>query len=257
MPPIPLGKTGTRYARAMNKLGWHWWPSDTTIATTRLRGPRARASTSATARRAARRAPRPAPTSPTGRSRIRAGVELRTRCRVREITTNEHGMASGAIYYDADGARALPAGRGRDPGLQRRRHAAPAAELGLGAVSRRARQLLRPGRQEPDAASLADDLGLCRRGAGRRARRRITSMWSKQFYETDPSRGFVRGYTLQFDRGTGPANEAITSVATGRLPWGRDHHRVFREHVRPPASASASPARTCPRSTTGSRSIPC
>ena len=57
----------------------------------------------------------------------------------------------------------------------------------------------------------------------------ITSMWSKQFYETDPSRGFVRGYTLQFDRGIGPANEAITSVAAGRLPWGRDHHRVYRE----------------------------
>ena len=68
MPPIPLGRTGTHYARAMNKLGWHWWPSDTTIATTRLRGPRASASTSATARRAAPRAPRPAPTSPTGRS---------------------------------------------------------------------------------------------------------------------------------------------------------------------------------------------
>ena len=34
MPPIPLGKTGTLYGKAMNKLGWHWWPSDTTIATT-------------------------------------------------------------------------------------------------------------------------------------------------------------------------------------------------------------------------------
>ena len=42
------------------------------------------------------------------------------------------------------------------------------------------------------------------------ARGPITSLWSKQFYETDPSRGFVRGYTLQFNRGTGPANEAIT-----------------------------------------------
>ena len=28
MPPVPLGKTGTRYAQAMNQLGWHWWPSD-------------------------------------------------------------------------------------------------------------------------------------------------------------------------------------------------------------------------------------
>ena len=102
MPPLPLGRTGTRYARAMNKLGWHWWPSDTTIATTEYDGRApcinlghctpgcaqgAKASTDITYWPQA----------------IRAGVELRTRCRVREITTNEHGMAAGAIYYDADG----------------------------------------------------------------------------------------------------------------------------------------------------------
>ena len=62
-----------------------------------------RASISAIARRPAPRAPRRAPTSPIGRAAIRAGVELRTRCRVREIVTNEHGMASGVVYYDADG----------------------------------------------------------------------------------------------------------------------------------------------------------
>ena len=55
-----------------------------------------------------------------------------------------------------------------------------------------------------------------------------TVMWSKEFYETDRARGFVRGYTLQFARGTGPANEAIISMAAGRLPWGKDHHRVYR-----------------------------
>ena len=56
----------------------------------------------------------------------------------------------------------------------------------------------------------------------------MTSLWSKEFYETDLSRGFVRGYTLQFARGTGPVNEAITNVAAGRLPWGKDHHQVYR-----------------------------
>ena len=102
MPPIPLGRTGTHYARAMNRLGWHWWPSDTTIATTAYDGRAAcinlghctpgcaqgaKASTDITYWPLA----------------IRAGVELRTRCRVREITTNEHGMAAGAVYYDAEG----------------------------------------------------------------------------------------------------------------------------------------------------------
>jgi choline dehydrogenase-like flavoprotein len=57
----------------------------------------------------------------------------------------------------------------------------------------------------------------------------MLTLWSKQFYETDPTRDFVRGYTLQFARGTGVVNEAITSADGGRLPWGKDHHRVFRE----------------------------
>jgi choline dehydrogenase-like flavoprotein len=57
----------------------------------------------------------------------------------------------------------------------------------------------------------------------------MLSLWSKEFYETDPSRDFVRGYTLQFARGTGVVNEAITSEAAGYLPWGEDHHRVYRK----------------------------
>src|SRR5581483_11558399 len=38
MPPVPLGKSGTRFAQAMNQLGWHWWPSDISIATTDYNG---------------------------------------------------------------------------------------------------------------------------------------------------------------------------------------------------------------------------
>ena len=82
-------------------------------------------------------------------------------------------------------------------------------------------------------------------------------MWSKQFYETDPSRGFVRGYTLQFNRGTGPANEAITSVADRPPAVGRASIIASIASCSTTASGSASPARTCRRSTTGSRSIPC
>ncbi len=33
MPPLPLGKSGARFGKAMNGLGWHWWASDSTIAT--------------------------------------------------------------------------------------------------------------------------------------------------------------------------------------------------------------------------------
>ena len=55
-----------------------------------------------------------------------------------------------------------------------------------------------------------------------------TCLWSKEFYETDRSRGFVRGYAFQFGRGVGPVMEAVTSEQKGLLPWGADHHAVFR-----------------------------
>jgi choline dehydrogenase-like flavoprotein len=54
-------------------------------------------------------------------------------------------------------------------------------------------------------------------------------LWSQEFYETDKSRDFVRGYTFQFNRGIPSIMEAINSTDVGRLPWGHDHHRVYRE----------------------------
>ncbi len=39
MPPLPLGKSGARFGKAMNQLGWHWWPSETDHRHHRLRRP--------------------------------------------------------------------------------------------------------------------------------------------------------------------------------------------------------------------------
>lgn len=33
LPPVPLGLMGEAMGRGFNKLGWHWWPSDSAIAT--------------------------------------------------------------------------------------------------------------------------------------------------------------------------------------------------------------------------------
>jgi choline dehydrogenase-like flavoprotein len=52
---------------------------------------------------------------------------------------------------------------------------------------------------------------------------------SSEFYETDLSRGFVRGYNLQVIRNSGPAITAQGFVMTSPIPWGSGHHRVFDE----------------------------
>ena len=234
----------------MNQLGWHWWPSDTAVATTEYDG-RAPCINLGHCTPAARRGRRRAPTSPTGRMRIRAGVELRTRCRVREITINEHGMASGAIYYDAEGQGAIPAGRGRHHRLQRHGHAAAVAQFGIGAFPQRAGQFQRAGRQEPDVASLRRRSSAMSRSRRRQSRPPHDCLWSKEFYETDPERDFVRGYTFQFAPRHRPGQRGDHQRADGRLPWGEDHHRVYRATAASPPGDRRRTARTCPRSTTG------
>ena len=102
MPPLPLGRSGTMLAMAMNRLGWHWWPSDTTVATVDYEG-RARCINLGHCTPACAQGAKASTDITYWPAARRAGVELRTHCRVREITMNEHGMAAGVVYYDADG----------------------------------------------------------------------------------------------------------------------------------------------------------
>ena len=56
-------------------------------------------------------------------------------------------------------------------------------------------------------------------------------IWSQEFYETDTSRGFVRGFTYEIARGGGPVNTAVNRMLSGKVAWGEDHHRSYRSVV--------------------------
>lgn len=229
MPPLPLGKTGTQFARTLNELGWHWWPSDSAVATIEYEGRApciglgrchdgcaqgAKGSTDVTYWPAA----------------IRAGVELRTNCRVREITTSPDGMATGAVYYDADGvAQYQPA------------EVVIVACNGVGTP-----RLLLHSASGRFPNGLANSSGLVGRNLmfhpwgnvsgyvdqetdGHRGN--PLCLWSQEFYETDRSRGFLRGFILSTSRNIGVGAEAVSAEADGLLPWGAEHHDVFRSLV--------------------------
>lgn len=227
MPPLPLGRSGTVYAKALNSLGWHWWPSDTTLATQDYEG-RAKCINLGHCTPGCAQGAKASTDITYWPLAIRAGVELRTRCRVREVTVNEHGMASGAIYYDAEGRECFQ----------------PAEMVIIACNGVGTPRLLLNSQSGKFPNGLANSSGMVGRNLmmhpwpqvfgytedrmdGGRAP--MNTLWSKEFYETDRSRGFVRGYMMQFGRGTGPANEAITSATSGRLPWGKDHHARYRE----------------------------
>ncbi len=226
MPPVPLGKTGTCYAQAVNKLGWHWWPSDIAVATTDYDG-RGKCINLGHCTPGCAQGAKGSVDITYWPQALRARVELHTRCRVRKIVTNENGMAAGVVYYD-------------DQGTERFQ---PAEMVIVAANGIGTPRLLLNSASSGFPNGLANSSGVLGKNlmlhpwphvfgyvedeldGGRGPQ---TVMWSKEFYETDPARDFVRGYTLQFVRGTGPANEAITSMAAGRLPWGADHHRAYR-----------------------------
>ena len=228
MEPLPMGRSGRMLGEAMNRLGWHWWPSDCAVTTREYEGRApcinlghciagcaqgAKASTDITYWPAA----------------IRAGVELRTRCRVREITIdNATGMANGVVYYDKDGQEVFQAA-----------HVVIMAANGVGTP-----RLLLNSVSAKFPNGLANSSGMVGRNLMFHPYASIwgyfdqetdgnrgppLSLWSHEFYETDQSRGFVRGYSWQFGRGVGAILEAQQSMALGRLPWGADHHATYRK----------------------------
>ncbi len=226
MPPLPLGRSGARLAKAMNKLGWHWWPSDTTVATVDYEG-RARCINLGHCTPACAQGAKASTDITYWPVALRAGVELRTHCRVREITTNEHGMATGVVYYDKDSVEQFQ----------------PAEVVVIACNGIGTPRLLLNSASGRFPNGLANSSGLVGKnlmfhpyallygyvdGPTDSNRAPPTCLWSKQFYETDLSRGFVRGYAFQFGRGVGPVVEAVMSEAKGILPWGAEHHRVFR-----------------------------
>ena len=226
MPPLPLGRAGTKLAEGFNAMGWHWWPSDSAIASEPYDGRDKCINLGACTAGCAQGAK--ASTDITyWPHAIRAGVELRTRCRVREITVRADGMAGGAIYYDADGVE--------------RELAAEVVIVACNGVG--TPRLLLNSKSNLFPNGLANSSGLVGRNLMFHPYSAIRGtfetdldgprgpgncIWSQEFYETDTSRGFVRGFTYEIGRGRGPVSTAVDHMLSGKVAWGEDHHRSYR-----------------------------
>ncbi len=226
LPPVPLGVLGETVASGFNELGWHWWPSESAIATEPYGG-RAECLNLGPCASGCAQGAKSSTDITYWPEAIRRGVELRTRCRVSEITMKPDGYAEGVIYRDEHGVA-----------HRQRAHIVIVACNGIGTP----RLLLNStSAQFPDG--IANSSGLVGRnlmmhamavtqGVFDRPMRGYEgpigcSLWSKEFYETDLSRGFSRGYTMEILRGSGPVSTARSAVAMGRLPWGKAHHAAF------------------------------
>jgi choline dehydrogenase-like flavoprotein len=225
-PPVAMGKLGRTWAKAFHKLGWYWWIQDCAI-TTRPFGEhrtgcvdrgfcafgcpsRALATVDVTYWPLA----------------LERGVELRTQARVREITVNRQGLATGAVYYDAAG------------NLQEVR--APLVVLSGGGLG--TPRLLQMSTSTAFPNGLANSSGLVGKNLMVHVQALVTGRFeeptgsdhgawggtvcSREFYETSTQNDFVRGFTLGGHRGWSTLNTAL-QVA----PWGAGHHASLEKHL--------------------------
>jgi choline dehydrogenase-like flavoprotein len=230
LPPSPLGVAGKKVAAAHNRLGWHWWPGPNAIATRATKhlkqcarrgtclwgcSERSKASTDLTHWPDA----------------LEAGVDLRTRSRVRRLIVGADGLVEGAEYVDADGVEhvqtadiTIMAANGVGTPRLLLASADDRYRDGLanssGLVGKRL--MMHPfstvlGLFEDDLQSWEGPWG--------------QSIHSLEFYETDERRGFVRGAKWGLQPSGGPVSMTRAYPFGDNPIWGEGFHEGIRKRL--------------------------
>ncbi|WP_019969490.1 GMC family oxidoreductase [Mycobacterium sp. 141] len=103
LPGLPIGRLGAKAAQGLNKLGWHWWPGSNAILS-KGHGDRGACARWATCMSGCPEGAKSSFDVSFWPAALAAGVNLVTNARVREITVNTAGLATGAAWIDEDGA---------------------------------------------------------------------------------------------------------------------------------------------------------
>ena len=231
LPPAPLGPMGRRVARAHNQLGWHWWPGPNAIAT-RAYGPLKPCQQRATCMWGCVEGAKGSVDITHWPQLVERGARLVTGARVGRLETNADGLATGAEYIDRNGQV----------------HFQKAAVIMIAANGIGTPRLLLNSASAKFPNGLANSSGL----VGRRLMLHpfgtvvglfdsdlgsTHGLWGQhihclEFYETDTSRGFVRGAKWGLQPTGGPLS------MTRGYPWGEanaiwgiDFHRQLRKRL--------------------------
>jgi choline dehydrogenase-like flavoprotein len=245
LPPHKLSRTAEILIRGFEKLGWHWWPSERAVVTVPFAGRNACVSNCV---RCDDGCPREAKNSSDvvhWPEAIRNGVVMKTRSRVREITVNQRGLVDGALYYDADGHLQKQLAR-----------VVVVACNGIGTP-----RLLLNSKSNRFPQGLANGSGMVGKNLMGHNSARVAALFendntaetdlltngiaSEQFYESEPNRGFARGFHWLSTGYLGPvyvaqggppttASTVIPAVLGPRtvpIAWGSAHHEAFQERA--------------------------
>jgi choline dehydrogenase-like flavoprotein len=228
LPPMPIGKYGLAAAKGMDKLGWHWWPAPNAIASRKFKD-----------RPACLRYGACESGCPTGakastdlthwREAVSLGAVLITGARVRQLTVDNQGLVTGAEYVDRDGTV--------------RHQSAGVTVLAANGVGTPRLLLNSTSALHPDG--LANSSGLVGKRLMMHPYASVygtyeeeletwlgptgQALQSMQFYETDTSRGFVRGAKWNLMPTGGPLTHTLWEQGE---PWRDSFGAAFHQRLR-------------------------
>jgi choline dehydrogenase-like flavoprotein len=230
MPPLPIGSDGLRLVKAFEELGWHWWPSDSYINSQRYGEGRDACNFCGHNHMGCYQRAKSSTDLNYWPRALRNGASIVTGARVRQVTTDSTGRATGASYIDSNG----------DDKHQPSRAVIMAAN-GIGTP-----RLLLNSKSKVHQNGLGNSSGLVGKNLMFHPFAMVTGVFpekmntwrgplsnfamSQEFYETDTSRGFYRGYTYQYQRSLGPAWVANGGFANA-IPWGDGHHKELEKRL--------------------------
>lgn len=230
LPPAPLAPMGRRVARAHNELGWHWWPAPNAIAT-RPYGALSECTQRGTCMWGCVEGAKGSVDRTHWPGNLSLGVQLVTGARVRRLEVGPRGLVTGATYVDRDG----------------REHFQAADVTILAANGIGTPRLLLASASDRFPDGLANCSGL----VGRRLMMHpfgtvvglfdedlgsTHGVWgqhlhSLEFYETDASRGFVRGAKWGLQPTGGPVSMTRAYPWGDNAIWGEGFHEGVRKRL--------------------------
>jgi choline dehydrogenase-like flavoprotein len=221
-PPVPIRESGRRMAKAMNELGWHWWPGTNAISTTKYRALKP-CRQHGTCMQGCPEGAKGSTDLTHWPEAIRLGVDLRTFARATRIVM-VGDLARGVEYLDSAGELHLVKGRqivmcSNGIGTPRLllMSATATHPNGLANSSGLLGTHLMMHPFGAVAGLFDDDLGTASGSWGQQ----IQSM---EFYESDASRGFVRGAKWGLQPTGGPLG------LTRSYPWAESPKPMWYEN---------------------------
>ena len=233
LPPIPIGTLGQTLAKGFNKMGWHWWPSDVSILSQDYDG-RQKCVNAGTCDLGCAAGAKGGTNFTYWPILTKAGVEVRTECRVREILINQQtGFATGVLYHGPDGQL-----------HEQNAEIVIVACNGIGTP-----RLLLNSKSKLFPDGLANRSGMVGKNLMFHPLTGVSgvfsepmkghegpmacSILSQEFYETGTTRNFTRGYGLYSGRSTTPMTYALGGYGIDDpIPWGAEH-REFMDNIYP------------------------